>query len=65
LSWSPGGNEQWQFLVTSEMAVDNGILARLDLSQLPVGLYDFRLRVVRVDTNYSDYTIRGLRLVGE
>jgi hypothetical protein len=65
LYWSPGEREQWQFLVTSERAVDNGVLARLDLSQLPPGQYDFRLRVVRSDTNYTDYEIRGLRLLGE
>jgi hypothetical protein len=65
LSWAPGGSEQWQFLVTSEKAINNGVLARLDLSQLPSGLYDFRLRVVRADTNYTDYEIRGLRLLNE
>ncbi|MCC6454304.1 MAG: hypothetical protein IT328_05130 [Caldilineaceae bacterium] len=62
LYWAPGESEQWQFLVTSEKPVDNGVLARLDLSQLPFGLYDFRLRVVRTDTNYTDYEIVGLRL---
>lgn len=65
LYWSPGDREEWQYLVMSERAVDNGLLARLDLSQLPSGLYDFRLRVVRSDTNYTDYEIRGLRLLGE
>jgi hypothetical protein len=65
LYWSPGDREEWQFLVTSERPVDNGLLARLDLSQLPSGLYDFRLRVVRSDTNYTDYEIRSLRLLGE
>jgi hypothetical protein len=65
LAWSPGEAEQWQFLVTSDTPVDNGLLARLDLSQLPSGLYDFRLRVVRSDTNYTDYVVRGLQLVGE
>ena len=65
LYWSPGGREQWQFLVSSERAINNGVLARLDLSQLAAGLYDFRLRVVRTDTNYSEYEIRGLRLLGE
>jgi hypothetical protein len=65
LYWAPGESEQWQFLVTSERPVDDGMLARLDLSQLPSGLYDFRLRVVRSDTNYTDYEIRGLRLLGE
>lgn len=65
LYWSPGGRDQWQFLVSSERAVNNALLARLDLSQLPAGVYDIRLRVVRTDTNYSEYEIRGLRLLGE
>jgi hypothetical protein len=65
LSWAPGESDQWQFLVASGAAIEDGVLARLDLSQLPPGLYDFRLRVVRTDTNYTDYVIRGLRLMGE
>ena len=65
LYWSPGGREQWQFLVTDEQPVNNRVLARLDLSQLPSGLYDFRLRVVRSDTNYTDYEIRSLRLADD
>jgi hypothetical protein len=65
LYWSPGEREQWQFLVSSEQPIEDDVLARLDLSQLPSGLYDFRLRVVRSDTNYTDYKIRGLRLLGE
>jgi hypothetical protein len=65
LYWAPGESEQWQFLVSSERAVNNDTLARLDLSQLPKGQYDFRLRVVRSDTNYTDYEIHGLRLLNE
>lgn len=65
LYWSPGGSEQWQYLVASERPVNNGVLARLDLSQLPTGLYDFRLRVVRSDTNYTDYDVRELRLISK
>jgi hypothetical protein len=63
--WSPSEAEQWQFLVADTRIVNNGVLARLDLSQLPSGLYDFRLRIVRSDLNYTDYEIRGLRLLGE
>ncbi len=63
LAWAPGGSDQWQFLVSSDAAVRDGVLARLDLNQLPSGVYDFRLRVVRSDTNYTDYFIRGLRLL--
>jgi hypothetical protein len=65
LYWSPGGSNEWQFLVSEARAVNNGLLARLDLSQLPSGLYDFQLRVVRSDTNYTDYEIRSLRLSDE
>lgn len=65
LYWAPGESNEWQFLVTSERPINNGLLARLDLSQLPQGVYDFRLRVVREDTNYTDYEINGLRLVDE
>lgn len=65
LYWSPSGSGQWQFLVQDDKPVNNGILARLDLGQLPSGQYDFRLRVVRGDTNYTDYEIVGLRLLNE
>jgi hypothetical protein len=62
LAWSPGGRENWQPLVSSQQPVTNALLARLDLRQLTAGVYDFRLRVVRQDTNYADYYVRGLRL---
>lgn len=60
LYWSPGGREEWSFLVSSVEPVDNGLLARLDLGLLPPGRYDFRLRVVRSDYNYTDYTLRDV-----
>lgn len=62
MAWSPAGLEQWQFLVSASNPVANGVLARLDLSQLPSGQYDFRLRIVRSDTNYTDYYVRNLRV---
>ncbi len=62
LAWSPGRSEEWYFLVSGEQPVSDGLLARLDLSQLPAGLYDFRLRIVRSDYNYTDQLIRDLRL---
>jgi len=65
LYWAPGESDQWQFLVSDDQPINNGVLARLDLSQLPSGSYDFRLRVVRSDTNYTDYDIHGLRLLGD
>lgn len=63
LYWSPGTKEEWQFLVSSSEPASGGVLARVDLSQLPSGLYDFRLRIVRNDTNYTDTYARGLRLL--
>lgn len=63
LYWSPGTKEEWQFLVSSSEPANGGVLARVDLSQLPSGLYDFRLRIVRSDTNYTDTYARGLRLL--
>ena len=62
LAWSPGGRDDWQFLVSSEQPATNSLLARLDLGQLTAGVYDFQLRVVRTDMNYTDYYVRGLRL---
>lgn len=62
LAWSPGGKEQWNFLVSNDEPLTNDLLARLDLGQLVGGLYDFRLRIVRTDNNYSDYFVRNLRL---
>jgi len=61
LAWSPSGREQWQFIVSGEEPVADGVLARLDVSRLPTGLYDLRLRIVRQDTNYIDSVVRGLR----
>ena len=60
--WSPAGADTWSFLVSDEREVADGLLARLDLSQMPHANYDFRLRIVRQDQNYDDYYIRNLRL---
>lgn len=62
LSWSASGRESWSYLVGGEEPVLNQTIARLDLSQLPKGQYDIRLRVVRSDYNYSDYYVRDLQL---
>ena len=62
LSWSPSGREVWSYLVGGEEPVSAQTIARLDLSQLPMGQYDLRLRVVRSDYNYTDYYVRGLQL---
>lgn len=61
LYYTPAGEEAWEFLVSGTQAITNGILARLDLSQLPAGAYDFRLRIVRQNYNQSDYYVRDIR----
>lgn len=62
LSWSPGQREQWSFLVGGDQPLTEGVIASLDLSRLPPGQYDFRLRIVRSDYNYTDYYVRDLQL---
>lgn len=65
LAWSPGGREQWQHVLSGEEPFPGGVLARLDVSRLPAGLYDLRLRIVRRDANYIDSVVRGLRVNAE
>jgi hypothetical protein len=60
ISWSPAGEETWAHLVNSDQPVVGDLLARLDLTLLPAGSYDFRLRVVRSDGNYTEHFLRGL-----
>jgi hypothetical protein len=40
----------------------SGLLARLDLSRLPFGVYDMRLRVISRDNQYQDYFSRQIQL---
>lgn len=63
LSWSPGQREQWSYLVGGDQPVSKAVVASLDLSQLPPGQYDFRLRIVRSDYNYTDYYVRDMQLL--
>ena len=60
LYYSPAGQESWEYLVSGTQSIVDGILARLDLSLLPAGAYDFRLRIVRQNYSYSDYYVRGI-----
>lgn len=62
LYWSPSGKESWSFLISDQEAVVRGLLARLDLSQLPMGHYDFRMRLVRKDQNYDEYFVTKVLL---
>jgi hypothetical protein len=63
LAWSPSGAEDWQFVIADAKPVENGVLARLDLSLLAAGSYDFRLRTVRRDYSYQDYHVRNVTAI--
>jgi hypothetical protein len=63
LYWSPAGAEDWAYLATGEEEVLRGTLAQLDLTQLPPGGYDFKLRVVGRDYNYDEFFLRNLQIV--
>jgi hypothetical protein len=59
--WSPTGSENWQFLVSDTRPLIDDNLANLDLSLLPGGTYDFRLRIVRQDYTHTDYHVRNVQ----
>ena len=61
LFWSPAGAEEWTFLVSDSKPVVDDLLANLDLSLLPPGASDFRLRIVRLDYGYGDYHVRNVQ----
>jgi hypothetical protein len=61
--WSPSGAENWQFLVSNDRALTDDTLANLDLSLLPGGAYDFRLRIVRRDYTHTDYHVRDVQAI--
>lgn len=64
LAWRPSGTLDWIQLVTSEERVPLGeVLATLDLNQLPIGAYDFRLRIVEQDDRRLDYIVPQLRVL--
>lgn len=64
LAWRPSGTVEWNQLVASEERVPmGGVLATLDLNQLPLGAYDFRLRIVEQDGRRLDYIVPQLRLL--
>lgn len=59
---APVGTEAWQFLGDGRTAVLSGRLATWDTVTLPDGSYSLRLRVVRVDGNYSESFIRQVQV---
>ncbi len=54
--------QEWLYLFRGDHQVIDDLIARIDLSQVPPGVYDLRVRVVRIDGNYSDHIIRRLHV---
>ncbi|MCL4861955.1 MAG: hypothetical protein KJZ93_21240 [Caldilineaceae bacterium] len=63
LAWSPGEGEEWALLVSAETPVVNSLIARLDLSLLPPGAYDLRLRIFNWNNQFEEYVVRRLQIV--
>jgi len=67
LQYNPvAGNEAlWTSIAGSPFttAVVEGELAVWDTTTVPDGTYGLRLRVVRVDGNYEDYVVTGIKVV--
>ncbi|MFN8491892.1 MAG: hypothetical protein U0350_30100 [Caldilineaceae bacterium] len=61
LAISPSGAETWSFMVSGATPVA-GLIARLDLSRIPLGNYDLRLRVISSDNEQQDYFARTVQL---
>lgn len=53
----------WLLLYTGDYQVLDDLIARLDVSQTPPGVYDVRVRLVQQDGNYEDAFIRRLQVV--
>ena len=55
----PHINDQWSTIgATHDTSVINGLLETWDTTQFPDGSYTIRLRVVRLDGNYSEFFAR-------
>jgi hypothetical protein len=50
-------------LVVSNTPVTNGLIARLDVSLLPPGEYDLRLRIYNWNNQFEAFVVRRLQLV--
>jgi len=61
LAISPSGSETWSFMVSGTTPV-SGLIARLDLSRIPLGNYDLRLRVISSDNAQQDYFARAVQV---
>jgi len=63
LAWRPSGAQDWTVLLNSTTPVPAyGTLATLDLAQLPVGAYDFRLRVINQNGSALDFIVPQIRV---
>lgn len=63
LAWRPSGVQQWTTLLNNQTRVPAyGVLATLDIAQLPVGAYDFRLRVINQDGSTADFIVPQVRV---
>jgi len=58
LEFSPDPGDQWQFIGDGQTSVVNGQLGVWDTATVPDGAYAIRLRVVRIDGNYSEAPIQ-------
>lgn len=57
----PNPTDQWVFIGTlHETSVENGLLETWNTSFIPDGVYALRLRVVRRDANYTEYTVHNI-----
>ena len=61
----PNPGDQWAPVGDSPFSVQvvQGRLALWDTTIIPDGVYSLRLRVVRLDGNYDEYFVRGIRVV--
>lgn len=63
LYWSPAGSEQWSYLTSNTKTATGGVMAKLDINSLVGTTIDLRMRLVRRDTNYSEYFVRRLTVL--
>lgn len=59
---SPDDQREWLLLYTGDYQIVNDLIARVDVSQVPAGNYDVRVRLVQRDGNYQDAFIRRLHV---
>jgi hypothetical protein len=57
----PNPTDQWVFIgILHETPVENGLLETWNTNFIPDGVYALRLRVVRRDANYTEYTVHNI-----